>query len=217
MRYAKIFSRGWNPGYIHNNIVCSRILLLITFITVTTYTYATGPNRISLNKKDASLINCLLEIGKQAGTSFTMDAQWASLTKPVTINVTNAKLSVVLEIIFKDQPLEYELDKDLIIISLKKQVAVSERLNIEGTVAIENEEPVEGVVVTAIEDNKTTTTDHYGKFRINNIENNATLSFSGTNLAVQELKLNGKTFIRVFLKPCISIKTETTAPLTNTP
>ncbi len=217
MRYAKIFSRGWNPGYIQNHTVCSRILLLVIFIGVTMYTYATGPNRISLNKKDASLINCLLEIRKQAGISFTMDAQWGSLTKPVTINVTNAKLSVVLEIIFKGQPLEYELDKDLIIISLKKQMAVSDRLNIEGTVAIENEGPVEGVVVTAIEDNKTTTTDHYGKFRINNIENNATLSFSGKNLAVQEIKLNGKTFIRVFLNPCISIKTETTALLPNTP
>lgn len=217
MRYVKIISRGWNPGYVHIHTVYSRILLLATFITVTMYAYATGPNRISLNKKDASLINCLLEIRKQAGISFTMDAQWGNLTKPVTINVTNAKLSVVLEIIFKDQPLEYELDKDLIIISLKKQMAVSDRLNIEGTVAIENEEPVEGVVVTAIEDNKTTTTDHYGRFRINNIDNNATLSFAGVNLAVHEMKLNGKTFIRVLLKPCISIKDETTATPSNIP
>ena len=77
--------------------------------------------------------------------------------------------------------------------------------DLKGRVVNEKGEPVEGVTVTVKGKRNATTTSTNGEFVLSGVDKNATLVFSGVNVELFELKVDGKTNFGT-----ISIKTKTT-------
>ncbi|GAA4444394.1 TonB-dependent receptor [Ravibacter arvi] len=78
--------------------------------------------RVSLQKKNATLLEVLQSIRKQTGYLFVCDAETIKSARRVNLNLKQAQLSEVLEAAFRDQPVTYTIhDKTIIVRKVKPQ------------------------------------------------------------------------------------------------
>lgn len=75
--------------------------------------------KISISEKNVSLEKLFKEIHAQTGYQFFYTGKLLSSSKPVSIHISNADLSVVLDLCFKDQPLSYVMDAQSVIVKEK--------------------------------------------------------------------------------------------------
>lgn len=164
---------------------------------------ATGYSQnISISGKDISLKKVFDEIKSQAGYVFFYDAALIRNAKPVTINVENAPVEKVLSVTFKDQPLTWSIqDKTITIVQKenveKLPVIIAPPIEVQGMVADAAGKPLEGVSVIIKGTSRGTATDKNGHFSLANVNEDAILVFSGVNVETQEVKVNGKTELRI--------------------
>ncbi|KAA0989206.1 TonB-dependent receptor [Dyadobacter aurulentus] len=78
--------------------------------------------QVSMQKKDASLLEVLKTVRKQTGYLFICDLQMLEEAEKVNIKVTNAPLKEVLDACFAGQPLTYNIVDKTIIVKKKKEV-----------------------------------------------------------------------------------------------
>lgn len=120
-----------NPGLPRLNATIKRqiimsinltIVLLITAILhVSANTYA---QKISLNESGASLEQVCKKIGDQSGYNFLYAKSTIQAAKPVNIVVNNASLTETLDKVFQNQPLQYVI-KDNAVVIQKKDASVT--------------------------------------------------------------------------------------------
>ena len=68
--------------------------------------------------------------------------------KPVTVNISNAKIEDALETCFANQPFSYEMEGLTVIVTLKKPLAVAATVaDITGVVTDENNNAIESASV----------------------------------------------------------------------
>ena len=159
------------------------ILMLTFLLQVNAAGYA---QRINLSVRNAPLGKTLKEIKKQIGYTFFYNTQMLYSAKPVTINVNNATLEEVLTLCFKDQPLNYTITENAVIVMKKtekpqKDLVESEiqNITITGKVTSTTGEPMIGVsvklkgIITS-----GSSTDLNGNYSISVPNEGATLVFS---------------------------------------
>lgn len=187
-------------------------ILLAFCLQVAAKTKAQGS--ITLKEKGASIIKVMTEVQRQTGYDFLVTSETINRAKPVDIEVKDAPLSQVLEIVFKNQPLTYTIKDKLITIRLKAENKVSSisqdkaSIDVRGKVVNENGEPVEGVTVNVKGTSLSVTTNYNGEFLVKGVDDNATLVFTSVNMESFELKVNGKTFLDVALQTKITAMQE---------
>lgn len=167
---------------------------------------------VTLDFKNSSLQQVFNEIEKQTGYKFLNVSQVINSAKPVTINVKNAPIEQVLDLCFKDQPLEYEMKGNTVIIEPKKKGDKStyEILNpnppidVRGRVVDEKGEPVEGATVTVKGTSKGTSTNVNGEFVLKNVSENAVLEITYVGYETQKLSIRGKSLLFLNLKSKVS-------------
>jgi TonB-linked SusC/RagA family outer membrane protein len=98
------------------------IFLTATFLNVTANVVS---QQVSFSGKNASLEKVFAEVKKQTGYQFMYNKPVLVDTKPVTLNVENVPLVDFLNLILKDQPLQFSIDSKSIFISRKPPVAGS--------------------------------------------------------------------------------------------
>ena len=168
------------------------ILILITFLLqVGMASYA---QKISLNKKNAALTEVFKIIGKQTGCDFIYSTQLMKQAKPVSIKVVNASLQDVLEICFKDQPFEYELDDNTIIIKPRRPTTEEKStfqmrtVVVTGKVTDENDNPLAGVNIRYVGQKAVVITDKDGKYSIELPDGDVELSFNYVGYKIYKVK-----------------------------
>ncbi|WP_449438880.1 STN domain-containing protein [Pedobacter steynii] len=97
-----------------------KILLILMTSVLMQVSASTFAQKITLNEKQASLVSIFEKINKQSGVDFLVNIDLLAKAKPVSINVNNEELSVVLDKIFEDQPLEYTV-KDRAVLVTKRR------------------------------------------------------------------------------------------------
>ena len=180
------------------------ILMLTFLLQVNAAGYA---QRINLSVRNAPLGKTLKEIKKQIGYTFFYNTQMLYSAKPVTINVNNATLEEVLTLCFKDQPLNYTITENAVIVMKKtekpqKDLVESEiqNITITGKVTSTTGEPMIGVsvklkgIITS-----GSSTDLNGNYSISVPNEGATLVFSYIGYITSEVATNGRTTIDVTL------------------
>lgn len=80
---------------------------------------------VTLNKKKASLQEILLDIYRQTKIYFYASADILRSSKKVSINVKNAPLKTALDICFKNQPFQYSLNGQVIVVTERKVGAIA--------------------------------------------------------------------------------------------
>ena len=197
----------------HRGYLLSKILLRMKFtfvllaITVLQVKAAIFAQKISLSVKDASLTEVVSEIRKQTKINILYNSGLAARLKPITINVRNEDLKVVLTKCLKDQPLTYQVLNDNILIVLKEETqpvkpveaAVKKDLPVSGKVTGDTGQPLPGITVKVKNAAATTITDASGNYKIT-VPDGATLVFSSVGYEPVEIAVNGRNTISVSLK-----------------
>lgn len=102
------------------------ILLLITFLQVSANGFSQS---VTLATVNSNLENVFIEIRKQTGFDFLYNNRLLKHTTKVTLNVRNLPLNETLTEIFKDQPLDYSIYENTIILKRKEKVHFIEALS----------------------------------------------------------------------------------------
>jgi len=165
---------------------------------------------ITIRVKDAPLTQVLTEIEKQSGFNFIYGKGLIEKAGKVSLQVKEQSLAAVLELVFKNQPLDYKISENYVVLSPKQTAAFQPAdnplrnlpppIDIKGRVVNENGEPVEGVTVTVKGSNKSTVTDKDGEFSIETADKNVTLLFTHISMEAFELKASDKTDLAIKLK-----------------
>jgi len=181
-------------------LLCMRLttaLLLLIWSPITALGYAQG---ITLSKKNAPLKSVLEEIKQQSGYQLFYNDPMMREAKPVTMHVQNASLQIALDRCFAEQPLDYTIQKGVIIVKRKESLAAkaAQDMTIGGVVSDDKGTTLPGVSVLVKGTSRGTTTDTNGRYSLQ-VPSNATLVFSLIGYGTQELSTAGKTALNVQL------------------
>ncbi|WP_354333952.1 TonB-dependent receptor [Pedobacter sp. CG_S7] len=163
--------------------------------------YAVDGERVTLLKKNASLEYVFEEIKKQTGYKFLYTDEMMKETKPLDVNFENYTLHEALKQSFVNQPLFYTINYKTVIIkrkplTIKKDVPP---LTITGKITDNTGGALPGVSVKLKGASIGATTDIYGNYTLNALENNPVLVFTYIGFVTQEVVVNGRAVIDVVL------------------
>lgn len=186
------------------------IILLIIIICVQANASVLA-QEITLSEQNVSLEQVFKEIRRQATVDFIFKTNQLKKASPISINITKKPLEEVLELIFRDQPIDYLLTNKTIIVVDKKDrpkkgITVAEteveakQQAISGRITTDNGNPLAGVSVTDQETGNGTTTNDNGEFSLVINRSSAMLTFSYIGYISQTISVNTNTPVSVVLE-----------------
>jgi len=173
------------------------ILLLTACLQVSARTEG---QTITLAAKNKPLERVFGEIKKQSGFSFIYGRELINSARRVNVNVKNEPLVKVLELIFHDQPLDFKISDNYIVISPKPPVVnqAGDRseeeplppIQISGRVTDEAGKPLAGASIKLKGAQGGTSTDDKGEFTFSIPGKGGILIISYVGYRVQEIPVN---------------------------
>jgi TonB-linked SusC/RagA family outer membrane protein len=180
--------------------------LTIFFIAIAVFSaHAEGTaQNITITGKNLPLKQVFSAIEKQTGYVIFNNKRDVDESKTVTISANNLPLRDVLDIVLKDQPLEYSITGKTIVLSRKLAVVTTDnpeiaRIPITGTVVDAKGLPLDNVSVVIKGKNKVgTTTNASGNFKIEANEGDV-LVFSIVGYLEQQVTVGKNTNVSITL------------------
>ncbi|WP_293889533.1 MULTISPECIES: TonB-dependent receptor [unclassified Sphingobacterium] len=189
------------------------IIILVTFMQVSATTFA---QKVTLEYSNMNLKKIFRELKLQTGYNFLYTERQLQNANPVYIKVKDRQLSEVLDQIFTDQPLTYQLDNKTVVIHDKpntfikseamKSMAKPSQAIVKGRVTNERGEPLANVSVR-VKGNEAmgTTTNNEGIFTMTNLSPKAMLVFSSVGydaltVEISSLRNDGSGQLNVVMK-----------------
>lgn len=192
---------------------CTIILMLAALLQVSAHGYS---QTISVKLRDVPFEKALKEIAKKSGYRYFYLQTQIKDAKPVSIEREQTDVKQVLDALFKEQPLQYEITNQTIVVSPKQEKKTSEQfakkftpqpspppflpIDVKGVVKDETGKPVVGASVIVKGINKVTTTNAEGEFLLSGIDDKSILIISAVNIETSEASVNGKTEINIVAK-----------------
>ncbi|MEP7257823.1 MAG: TonB-dependent receptor [Flavitalea sp.] len=188
------------------------ILLTVAILHVSAGTLA---QNVTISVRNAPLERVFMEIRKQSGYAFFFDYSLMEQAKKITLSVKNMPLHDALTLCFKDQPFTYEVVKKNIFLKLKMPVQgrsnppempliiLPPPIEVHGRIINENGEPVVASIIVK-GTNMGTTSNTNGEFQLNNVDEQATLVITATNIDKVEMKVNGKNELLINVKMALN-------------
>ena len=175
----KIFykSRGSRKTVPKISNVLKLISILIILFSSFSALNVNGQN-ITLRYKAAPIANVIGSVSKQSGYNFLFDAKFLQKANPVTVNVVNGSIVQVLDLIFNQQPFNYQINDKSIVIKDKQRSLSSEPARdqiVHGMVTDSTGLPLPGVSIVLKGTSITTQTDESGHFYLRSPDNNKTI------------------------------------------
>ncbi|MEO5893200.1 MAG: carboxypeptidase-like regulatory domain-containing protein, partial [Ferruginibacter sp.] len=179
------------------------LLLTVAFMNVQAHTAAQS---VTFSGKNISLQKVFKAIKKQTGYVVFTSTNVLADTKPISLSVSNMPLADFLNIVLKDQPLNYQIEDKTILLSRKPMVNIPDGLpvpvvpppvEVKGKITNRNGSGISRVSIAVKGTQQGTITDDNGNFSLKVADENASLIISFTGYKKQEVKLNGRTEINV--------------------
>lgn len=155
-------------------------LVIVTFFQIQAESFA---QKVTLSANKASLAETLRHIRQQTGIDYVIKNEQLEISLPVSLMVQNETLEKVLTKLFAEQPLDYVLNNNTIIVQNKSQSlsptpvpGKAQQHKVIGTVKDENGSAIPGVMVI-VTDGPSTTTDDRGNFALTVPSPEAQLTF----------------------------------------
>ncbi len=162
--------------------------------------------QITLAEKNAALPKVFESIEKQTSFVFFFDADLLAKAKKVTLQFANAPIEEVLKACVRDQPFEYAIAGNIIVIrkrSVPDQPSIAAApapLTITGRVLNDQGEPLSGASVLVKNKSTGTSTDAQGHFSIE-AQAGDVLIVSYIGFEQREIAIGGRTIIDISLTP----------------
>jgi TonB-dependent starch-binding outer membrane protein SusC len=177
------------------------LLLTIALVQVSAETYS-QTKKLTLNLKDAPLAVLFEEIEKTSEFNFFYDSSGLDLSQKVTVTVEDSNIETVLDMLFSDSDISYEIFNRYIILKSKERKSLRERLfaqqrAVSGKITDSDSQPLPGVTVVVKGTTQGTVTNADGNYSLTNIPEDATLVFSFVGMRTQEVFVGNQTTIDV--------------------
>lgn len=177
------------------------ILLTVSFLQIS----ASGLSQnVTISLKDVPVEKIFREIERQTGIGFFYNKSMLQELKRVSIHVKDVPVPDVLKQCFKEQPLDYSIQNNTIVIT-KKSVTPENNfklpplIDVRGLVTNADGQPLSSVSVIVNGKNKGTSTNTNGEYFLSDVDENATLVFSIIGYSPQSVSVKGNTVINVIL------------------
>ncbi len=166
---------------------------------------ATFGQRITMDKKKASIESVLKEIRKQSGYDFYYDGHVLSSAPVVNVKLNNASVPDALRAAFEGLDIVYTIKGN--IVSLKKKesgfldkvLGVFADIDVQGTVVDTEGNALAGATVRIKGTNRVAVTNSNGEFSLRNVNENAVLEISYLGYRTREVKA-AKSMGRILLE-----------------
>ncbi len=170
------------------------LIVCLSIFTSLASVYSQNSN-LSLNLKKLSLKDVLTEIENQTKYSFLYKADLINHEQLVDLNVTDASVSDILDMLAGKIGFTYKImDNSIIVLTAN---AGEQVLKITGKVTDSSGAPLPGVTVVMKGTTDGTITDVDGNYSLANVPGDATLVFSFVGMKAQEIAVAGKSDINV--------------------
>lgn len=182
------------PGCMAKVLLTMKITILLLITAILQVSASSYAQKITLSEKNASINAVFNKISLQSGYDFLVNQTILNNAQPVTINVKNVELKEVLEQIFKNQALEYEMTDKFVKVKVKEESFLNKILNvilaknINGKVVDQNGNPLAGATVSVVGSANYTHTSESGFFILQNVNENATVRISYIGYVSRDLK-----------------------------
>lgn len=179
------------------------VLLIVASLQISAKTFS---QKITLTVKNSSLNAVLQEIRKQSGYKLVYNTDLLKQAKPVSLSVHDASLNETLDKAMSNQPFQFEIEGETILINPLFPLEKSVKLNtvekivvITGKVVDENGLPLPGATVTEKGTKNYAMTDNNGNFTIKVAKEGSVLVFSFMGYIAKEV--SATITMKVSLKP----------------
>ncbi|MCD0488384.1 SusC/RagA family TonB-linked outer membrane protein [Pedobacter sp. MC2016-14] len=197
---------GMPFGCIHKILLIMRLTAVFLIAAIMQVSASSYGQKITLSKKNASLISIFKEIRTQSGYDFLFDREVIEKVGAVNINVSNATLDEVLKSCLTSQPLTYSIEDKTVVI---KEKAFLEKLSslfvqdliVNGVVNDENGMPLPGVSVMLKGTNIVRVTNARGTFALQAPNANSILVLSYLGYKTKEVAVAEKVSVNMELDP----------------
>jgi TonB-dependent starch-binding outer membrane protein SusC len=179
-----------------------KLLMCFMFLFVLNAGANTYGQKVTIQKRDASLVEVFRDIQAQTGYDFIFSNRMIEKARKITINVKEAELLEVLKLCFQEQPFSYSVENNTIVIK-EKQVTIAYSLPppsvIRGRIINDKTEPVVAtVLVKGTRNGAVSNSD--GWFELKNVEPDAVLIITASNIEATEVKVSNRTILVVLVK-----------------
>lgn len=182
------------------------LLMASIFLLTTSATVYSQHTKLSLNIREASIKDILLEIESQTEFRFIYESGTVNLDRKISINVTNQRVEEVLDYIFKKEKINYLItDNNLILINpvfiadkIRNQI-VNQNKTITGTVVDKDGFTMPGVTIMIKGREQGAITDMDGKYTIPVTGKKDVLQFTFIGHLTQEIEIGNQSVINVTL------------------
>jgi len=178
------------------------ILLLVGCLQLSANSFS---QNVSLKGKNISLEKVLESFGKQTGFFFLYKYNDLKSAKPLMLQLKNVPLEKALQEAFKDQPLQFTIENNTIVVTRKSEeknipaptIVVKELM---GKVLDERGEPLVGATIKVKGSTKYAVSNEVGGFSLKDLDDDAVLIITYTGFEAAEIAVGGRTNITVVLK-----------------
>lgn len=195
-----------------------RIMKLTAFFILATCLHVNAVDgygqKVTLSEREVHIEKIFTEIKRQTGFNFLYTSNVLAGTHRVSVSVTNATVTEVLDVVLAGQGLEYRIknDDNLVIIKTAPPLVVGipitqsqqngdTLVDIHGVILDENGAPASGVNVTVKGTTKGVTTNFKGEFFLKDVDRKSMIVMSSVGYDRQEMAAAASTrSIRIQLK-----------------
>jgi len=182
----------------HNKVLkimkLSAVFLMIATLQIMATGYAQNIS-VNLNMDKTPMRELFKEIERQTELSFIFSDDISSLNDEVSVNVRNMNIKDVLNQLFKDKDLGYQILNDKLIVIAPK--VILQQINVKGTVTDDANEPLPGVNVMVKGTTQGTVTDVHGAYSLTVPDEKAILVFSFIGYISKEIEVGSQTTLNV--------------------
>lgn len=178
------------------------ILLVSVLQTVAGVSYAQSTT-LSVNLKNVSVQTVLQQIEDKTDFYFLYSRSIVDVDRTVNVQVKNAKINDLLDLLFRGTDVKYKVDGRQIVLLSDQDNGGNEtqqQKNISGKVVDSAGSPLPGVSIAVAGTGQGTITDANGNYVLANVPENASLRFSFVGMKAKEVKVGIQTTIDVVLE-----------------
>ena len=158
---------------------------------------------LSINLKNAPVQTVLQQVEDQSEFYFLYSRSVIDVDRTVDVQVKNAKINEVLNVLFSGSDVAYKVDGRQIVLSKKSENSVldsQQQKSVSGKVTDNTGAGLPGVSVVVKGTTNGTISDANGNYSLSNVAENAVVQFSFIGMAGQEVAVGNKTSVNVTME-----------------
>jgi TonB-linked SusC/RagA family outer membrane protein len=193
----------YNNACLKKYFLIMRLIVLILIASVMQVSAETYAQKVTFNKKNASLQEVIKVIEAQTGYNFLLSSDLLKEARPIHAELKNATLKDALNACFNNQPFNYVINNKTIIVNRKPTSITSvaqQTIIVNGKITDENGVPIPGVSIRIKNTSGGTSSDVRGNYNITVPNKEAILVFSSIGYVTIETKVADRKQINISLK-----------------